>query len=92
MKKLIKLRKVIYTDEPMNIGERVYDLVLPSPKAVAELIKKQSKSKKVTLNLDASAIDFFREQANLHKTKYQTMIKTLLNEYVHKAKQANIAK
>jgi predicted DNA binding CopG/RHH family protein len=91
MKKLIKSHKVVYTDEPMNIGERVYDLSLPSPKAVAELINKQNKSKKVTINLDQGAIAFFRKQAHLHNTKYQTMIKTLLNEYVHKAQEASSA-
>lgn len=88
MKKTIKLSDTQYTDEPVRIGKRVYDLAIPSPAEVAELINKRSK--KVTITLDKSSVDFFKKQASVHNTKYQTMIKMLLSEYVRKAQQSHL--
>lgn len=71
----------------MKIGKRVYNLALPSPAEVAELINRRSR--KVTITLDQSSVDFFQKQASLHNTKYQTMIKTLLSEYVKQSQSAS---
>ena len=92
-------KNIVYTDAPADIDFSTLVAVdprtlgLPTPKQVAEMIKgEKRRTRKVTIALDQGSIDFFRDQANLHKTKYQTMIKTLLNEYVSQAQKPSVTK
>ncbi|MCQ9206550.1 MAG: BrnA antitoxin family protein [Omnitrophica bacterium] len=68
-------------DRNMPIGElaKINDF-LPSPdKLVAP-----EQSLKVTLRLNESSINFFKQQAKKYHTKYQKMIRLLLDKYVEK--------
>jgi predicted DNA binding CopG/RHH family protein len=56
---------------------RVVPDFLPSPE---QLAFKEEKVK-VTISLSRASFDFFKEQANLHKTAYQKMIRNLLDAY-----------
>jgi predicted DNA binding CopG/RHH family protein len=68
--------KIKYTDEPMGKVQVVKDF-LPSPE---QLAFKEEKVK-VTISLSKASLDFFKEQAGLHKTAYQKMIRNLLDTY-----------
>ena len=68
--------KIKYTDEPLGRIEVVADL-LPSPE---ELAFKED-TVKVTISLSKSSIDFFKQEAKKHDTKYQQMIRRLLDAY-----------
>ena len=68
--------KIKYTDEPLGKLEVVTDM-LPSPE---ELAFKED-SVKVTISLSKSSIDFFKREAKKHDTKYQQMIRRLLDAY-----------
>ncbi len=76
-------KKVIYTDAPKDTvkslleGKRVYGLI-PPPE---QLIKKNPKTK-VTITLNDSSVEFFKEQAKKNDTKYQVMINEVLDKYV----------
>lgn len=66
------------TDKDLPQGKltRVKDF-LPSPDKLilpSEVIK-------VTISLKRSSVDFFKQQAQKHKTKYQKMIRELLDRY-----------
>lgn len=81
-----KNKKPEYTDEP--IGEiRIIKDFLPSPE---NLVCKE-KAVKVTLMLTEESLEFFKQQAAIHHTQYQKMIRNLLNQYVarHKASKAD---
>jgi predicted DNA binding CopG/RHH family protein len=69
------------TDKNMPIGilKKVDDF-LPSPK---ELVMPE-KTVKVTLNLNESSVQFFKSQADKYHTKYQKMIRQLLDRYAGK--------
>lgn len=71
MKKEIK-----YSDEPMGRIKLIDDF-LPSP---AELVLKEE-TVKVTLALTKESVDFFKRVAKEQHTHYQTMIRTLLDQY-----------
>jgi predicted DNA binding CopG/RHH family protein len=71
MKKEIK-----YTDEPMGRVKLVDDF-LPSPE---QLVLKEE-TVKVTLALTKESVDFFKKVAKEQHTHYQTMIRTLLDQY-----------
>ncbi|MCC7305511.1 MAG: BrnA antitoxin family protein [Alphaproteobacteria bacterium] len=75
MKKRIK-----YTDEPMELGERIYDL-LPSPEELARGMKKT----KITLEITGDSAAFFKKQAKKYGVPYQAMIRELLDEYAQRA-------
>lgn len=68
--------KIKYTNEPLGKIEVVADM-LPSP---AELAFKED-TVKVTIALSKSSVDFFKKEAKKHDTKYQQMIRRLLDEY-----------
>ena len=68
--------KIKYTDEPLGKVEVVADM-LPSPE---ELAFKED-SVKVTISLSKSSVDFFKREAKKHDTKYQQMIRRLLDAY-----------
>jgi len=68
--------KITYTDEPIGKVRVVKDF-LPSPD---QLAFKEEKVK-VTISLSRTSLDFFKDQADLHKTAYQKMIRNLLDAY-----------
>ena len=68
--------KITYTDEPMSKVRVVRDF-LPSPE---QLAFKEEKVK-ITISLSRASLDFFKEQAGIHQTAYQKMIRNLLDTY-----------
>lgn len=70
--------EVNYTDEPIQIGERVEDF-LPRP----EDLVFRPKGVKVTLTLSEDSLAYFKQQAERLQTPYQRMIRNLIDEYVH---------
>ena len=68
--------KIKYTNEPLGKIEVVADM-LPSPQ---ELAFKED-TVKITIALSKSSVDFFKKEAKKHDTKYQQMIRRLLDEY-----------
>ena len=68
--------KIKYSDEPLGKVEVITDM-LPSPE---ELAFKED-SVKVTISLSKSSVDFFKREAKKHDTKYQQMIRRLLDAY-----------
>lgn len=67
-----------YTEGPIGRVEIVPDF-LPAPQ---DLVLQEEEKVKVTLALNKSTLDFFKEQATHHQAKYQRMIRVLLDEYV----------
>jgi predicted DNA binding CopG/RHH family protein len=70
--------KIKYTNESIGKVEVVADM-LPSPE---ELAFKED-TVKVTISLSKSSVDFFKKEAKKHDTKYQQMIRRLLDAYTH---------
>lgn len=69
-------RKIKYTDE--DIGDfKIINDFLPSPD---ELVFKDD-SVKVTISLSKDSVDFFKLEAKKNNTKYQKMIRKLLDIY-----------
>jgi len=68
--------KIKYTDEPLGKVEVIADM-LPSPE---ELAFKED-TVKVTISLSKSSVDFFKLKEKKHDTKYQQMIRRLLDAY-----------
>jgi predicted DNA binding CopG/RHH family protein len=71
--------KKIDRNMPMGKLERIQDF-LPSPENLAV----PENTVKVTLNLSESTIEFFKKQASRYHTKYQKMVRALLDKYVEK--------
>ncbi|MCK5806216.1 MAG: CopG family transcriptional regulator, partial [Lentisphaeria bacterium] len=69
-------KRITYTDEPLN-GAKVIADFLASPEELAL----REDTVKVTLQLTRSSVDFFKQEASLHRTPYQRMIRRLLDEY-----------
>ena len=66
-------------DRNMPIGKlRRVDDFLPPPE---ELVMSEE-TVKVTISLSRSCIEFFKKKARQHRTKYQRMIRGLLDHYV----------
>lgn len=65
------------TDMPRGRLTRVADF-LPPPE---ELVLKED-NQKVTLSLSKQSISFFKKHARKNKSKYQTMIRKVLDSYV----------
>ena len=72
-------------DRNMPIGKltRVKDF-LPPP---GELVM-PDETVKVTISLNRSSIEFFKKQAGKYHTKYQKMIRELLDQYVSRYQTA----
>ena len=68
--------RIKYTTEPMGRVRVVKDF-LPSPD---QLAFKEEKVK-VTISLSRASLEFFKEQADRHRTAYQKMIRNLLDAY-----------
>ena len=75
--------KIKYTDEPLGKIQVIPDF-LPSP---AELAFREEEVK-VTLALSRKSIEFFKAEAEKHRTRYQRMIRRLLDAYVDAQAQA----
>ncbi len=71
-------KKIKYSDEPLEL-EAVDDF-LPPPE---DLILKED-TVKVTIQLSKSSIEFFKKNAKAQHTKYQTMIRRVLDLYTRK--------
>lgn len=69
-------KKIIYTDEPIEV--KIIENFLPNPD---KLIFKEKKTK-VTLTLSQKSLDFFKNAAKKHGASYQAMIRRLLDYYV----------
>lgn len=72
-----------YTNEPIGRIKIIKDF-LPSPD---ELVYKEE-NVKVTINLRRSSINFFKQVANKSHTKYQRVIRSLLDEYASRYQKA----
>jgi predicted DNA binding CopG/RHH family protein len=69
-------RKIKYTDEPT--GElRVVKDFLPPPD---QLVLKEE-NVKVTIALRKSSVEFFKKEAQKHRTSYQKMIRRIIDWY-----------
>ena len=68
--------KIKYTDEPIGNPKVIPDF-LPAP----EDLVFRDEGVKVTLALSKRSVDFFKRQAEKHKTQYQRMIRRLLDAY-----------
>ena len=69
-------KKIKYTDEPMDMGQRVPDF-LPPP---SKLVKRETTTK-VTLELTQSSVKFFKRHAKRERVPYQRMIRRLIDAY-----------
>ena len=89
-KRFMKKKTSKYSDEPIGNVKVISDF-LPNPKDLA--LKEETV--KVTISLTKESIDFFKNQAEIHHTNYQKMIRELLNQYSEHYKnspKANTAK
>ena len=83
MKKKRKFDKEGYeyddpTDEDFPVGKlKLVQDFLPPPEELA----KAKVIVKVTIGLDLATVRFFQDEARKHKTKYQRMIREVLNNY-----------
>ena len=64
-------------DMPVGKLTRVKDFLPPPEKLVMP-----QRTVKVTIILNKSSVDFFKNQANKHRAKYQKMIRNLIDQYV----------
>ncbi|MCF0261873.1 MAG: BrnA antitoxin family protein [Sphaerochaetaceae bacterium] len=65
-------------EESLEIANVVEDF-LPPP---SQLMKRQKKER-ITISLDASCLEFFKEAALKTNSKYQTMINEVLVQYAN---------
>ena len=75
-------KKTTYTNEPLGKLKIVPDF-LPSP----EELSIKDDTVKVTISLSKSSVDFFKTEAHKNKTKYQKMIRRLLDAYTEAHKK-----
>ncbi len=68
--------KIKYTDEPIGDVEVIAD-TFPTPEQLAF----REETVKVTIALNKSSVEFFKREARKHDTKYQAMIRRLLDVY-----------
>ena len=72
-------RKRIDRNMPIGKLKKVGDF-LPSPEKLAV----PERTVKITLRLSESSLNFFKKQAKKYHTKYQKMVRFLLDKYVEK--------
>jgi predicted DNA binding CopG/RHH family protein len=68
--------KIKYTDEPMGDLRLVRDF-LPPPDQLA--LKEENV--KITISLKKSSVEFFKKEAQKHRTSYQKMIRRVVDWY-----------
>ena len=69
-------KRIRYTDEPLGDPKVVPDF-LPRP----EDLVLRDEGVKVTIDLSKRSVEFFKTEAQKHKTPYQRMIRRLLDAY-----------
>ena len=79
-KRFMKKRTIKYTDESINA--KVVKDFLPRPK---DLVFNED-NVKITLSLSKKSINFFKQQSEKFNTHYQTMIRSLLDQYAENFK------
>lgn len=75
----IMRNRIIDSNMPVGKMTRINDF-LPPPEKLVIL----EDTVKVTLSLRKSSVEFFKHQANLNHTKYQKMIRELVDKYATK--------
>ncbi|OGX31680.1 MAG: CopG family transcriptional regulator [Omnitrophica WOR_2 bacterium RIFCSPLOWO2_12_FULL_46_30] len=70
-------RKTVYQNEPIGKLTRIKDFLPPPEKLVIP-----QDTVKITISLSKASVDFFKRQAGLHQSKYQRMIRQLVDRYV----------
>jgi predicted DNA binding CopG/RHH family protein len=73
------MKKKIDRDKPIGKMTKIEDF-LPAP----EDLVLPERAVKVTINLSESSVEFFKKLAKKHHTKYQKLIRNLLDKYAHK--------
>ena len=68
--------KIKYTDEPMGRLRVIKDF-LPPP---GQLVLKEE-NVKITISLKKSSVEFFKKEAQKHRTSYQRMIRRVIDGY-----------
>lgn len=81
-RKFMIKRNIKYTDEPIGEVKFVADF-LPPPD---QLVLKEE-TVKVTLALTKESVNYFKKIAKENHTHYQTMIRTLLEQYTEHYRQ-----
>ena len=79
--------RIRYTDEPLGDPKVVPDF-LPNP----EDLVFRDEGVKVTLALSRRSVEFFKAQAQKHHTRYQRMIRRLLDAYAEHHAQSPISR
>lgn len=77
--------KINYTDAPADIAEALDEAtivadLLPSP---GQLVRKTEKEK-ITIAIDKHSLELFKQYAEKHNAKYQTMINGVVSSYADK--------
>ncbi len=70
-------KKIRYTDEPLGEVLIVKDF-LPPPNRI---LFKKDENIKVTINLNKSSVEFFKQLAKKNNVQYQKVIRNLLDYY-----------
>jgi len=76
-------KKITDPNKPIGKMTRIVDF-LPPPE---ELVIPQE-AVKVTISLSKSSVDFFKQEARQYHTKYQRMIRQLVDRYAMQYSQA----
>jgi predicted DNA binding CopG/RHH family protein len=79
------MTKINYTDAPTDIADTLESAIaiedfLPSPD---QLVLKNEKEK-ITIAIDKRSLDLFKQYAEKHNAKYQTMINGVVSSYAEK--------
>ena len=69
-------KKIKYTNEPMGKLKVVKDFLPPPEKLVLK-----EENVKITISLNKSSVEFFKNEAQKHRTSYQKMIRRLIEWY-----------
>jgi hypothetical protein len=75
-------KKIKYTDEPIGNPEVIRDFLPPPDQLVYN-----EDTVKVTIALSRSSVEFFKREAKKHHTRYQKMIRQLLDLYTQAHQQ-----
>lgn len=76
-------KKITYTDEPLQFGERVADFLPPPDQLV-----KRDETVKITLEVTRESLEFFKEKAQQEHVPYQRMLRGLIDSYARQHQQS----
>ncbi len=68
--------RIKYADEPMGKPRVVKDFLPPPDQLVL-----REENVKVTISLNKSSVEFFKKEAQRHRTSYQRMIRRVIDWY-----------